>query len=176
MCTQQLRSAGASAQVEKGLRCSPEDAFDPWLPIECPAKIGLRGTCFIGVPSDVSLIKCVTETLLLVVTTSSSADYGAFKGNGYIFRGDNCVEIVLPPFCKGMYSKRKYLLPWGVFFFLLEYTIFRIQGNKYLFLFRYTPFRVHPGFCFRILKKKNESQSHFLQNVGVPQFNFAQFL
>ena len=31
------------------------------------------------------------------------------KGNGYIFRGGNSVKFVLPPFLKGVYSKRKEL-------------------------------------------------------------------
>ena len=46
MCAQRrLRSACASEQSDQSLRCPPEDALDPLLPIECPSKtlIRLRG-------------------------------------------------------------------------------------------------------------------------------------
>ena len=43
MCAQRrLRSACASAQADQSLRYPPEDALDPWLPTDCPAKILIR--------------------------------------------------------------------------------------------------------------------------------------
>ena len=46
VCSQRsLGSVCASAQADQSLRCPPEDAWGPWLHIECPAKtlIRLRG-------------------------------------------------------------------------------------------------------------------------------------
>ena len=36
------------------------------------------------------------------------------KGNGYTFRGDNSVNLVLSPFWKGVYTKRKEFTPLRV--------------------------------------------------------------
>ena len=59
------RSACASAQSYRNLRCTPEDAPGPWIPTECPARtlIRLRAStlsplvCFI----TMSLIICVSQ-------------------------------------------------------------------------------------------------------------------
>ena len=40
--------------------------------------------------------------------------------NGYTFMGDNSVKMVLPPFRKGVYSKRKESAPFGSKFFLFR--------------------------------------------------------
>ena len=43
MCAEQrLRSPYPSAQSDQSHRCPPKDAFDPWLPKECPAKTLIR--------------------------------------------------------------------------------------------------------------------------------------
>ena len=47
-----------------------------------------------------------------------------FKGNAYIFKGNNSVKTVLPSFWKTVYSKRKEFAPLGSKFFPFRVDFF----------------------------------------------------
>ena len=59
-----------------------------------------------------------TAFISLCDQVPSSVHSGLIKGKLSIFRGGNSDKMVLPPFLKGVYSKRKNLLPLGAISFL----------------------------------------------------------
>ena len=75
-----------------------------------------RSNSFVGT-SLVSLVTCLP-------TLGSTNTQSKFKGTRYILEGSNSVRLVLSPFWKGVYSKRKEFAPKGSKFFPFREDIF----------------------------------------------------